>query len=272
MGPTQSFAHLVLACTIFRQTSPLGALYYSVTRCEAQMRLNHPAAAVPAFIIFTALINWGLTAPPGAPGRAPSPPGRQVFIQYCASCHGEKRDGKPASGLRLKPPALDLTGYELSESFIRKVLQEGVLGTGMAGWNSLPPQQLSAVTAYTATLAHVDQLRESERVAADNVLQEAGRRVYVVHCTRCHGQQGQGNGPEASGSKPPPADFSAMRPTYAEAARVIAEGVPGSAMAAWPRLTRAEVQAVTFYIRSLYRGRERRLPQATPKYSRTADK
>jgi len=246
------------------------------------MRPNHPLAGEPAFlklagvIILAAVSGCGLTAARGA-GRAPQAPaplsqGRQVFVQFCAPCHGEKGDGKPASGLRLKPPALDLTRYELSESFIRKVLQEGVLGTGMAGWNSLPPEQLSAVTAYTATLAHVDQLRESERVAADNVLQEAGRRVYVVHCARCHGQQGQGNGPEAFGSKPPPADFSAMRPTYAEAARVIAEGVPGSAMPAWPRLTQAEVQAVTFYIRSLYRGRERRLPPATPKYSRAADK
>ena len=236
------------------------------------MRLDNPAAAVPAFIIFTALINWGLTAPPAAPGSALLPQGRQVFVQLCASCHGEKGDGKPASGLRLKPPALDLTGYELSESFIRRVLRDGVLGTGMAGWNSLPPEQLSAVTAYTATLGHVDQLRESERVAADNVLQEAGRRVYVVHCAHCHGQQGQGNGPEASRYKPPPSDFSGMRPTYAAAASAIAEGVPGSAMPAWPRLTQAEVQAVTFYIRSLYRGRERRLPPATPKYSRTADK
>jgi cytochrome c oxidase cbb3-type subunit I/II len=38
---------------------------------------------------------------------------------------------------------------------------------------------------------------------------------------------------------------------------VIAGGVPGSAMPAWPLLTRAEVQAVTFYIRSFYRGTDR---------------
>lgn len=242
------------------------------------MRPNHPPAGVPALlelagvIILTAVSGWGLTAPPGA-GRAPqaSAPlsqGRQVYVQFCAPCHGEKGDGRPASGLRLKPPALDLTEYELSESFIRKVLQEGVLGTGMAGWNSLPPEQLSAVTAYTATLGHADQLRESERVAANSVLQEAGRKVYVVHCARCHGDQGLGNGPGALGSKPPPADFSGMRPTYAAAARVMAEGVPGSAMPAWPRLTQAEVQAVTFYIRSLYRGSERPLSTATPKHDR----
>jgi len=239
------------------------------------MRPNHPLAGVPALLMLLGVImlgavsGWGLAAAPRArqvpPALGHLPQGRQVFVQYCAPCHGEKGDGRPASGLRLKPPALDLTAYELSESFIRRVLREGVLGTGMAGWNSLPPEQLRAVTAYTATLAHMDQLRESERVAPNNVLQEAGRRVYVVHCARCHGQQGQGNGPEASGYKPPPSDFSGMRPTYAAAALAIAEGVPGSAMPAWPRLTQAEVQAVTFYIRSLYRGRERSLSRATLK-------
>ena len=241
------------------------------------MRLDHPPAGVKlaGVIILAAVSGWGVTAPPEtgrAPqGSAPLSQGRQVFVQFCASCHGEKGDGKPASGLRLKPPALDLTGYELSESFIRKVLQEGVLGTGMAGWNSLPPEQLSAVTAYTATLGHADQLREPERVAADNVLQEAGRKVYVVHCARCHGEQGQGDGPGASGLKPPPSDFTGMRPTYAAAARVIAEGVPGSAMPAWPRLTPAEVQAVTFYIRSLYHGPERRLQPAAQKHGRLVE-
>lgn len=195
--------------------------------------------------------------------------GRQVFVQFCASCHGEHGDGKPASGLKLKPPAMDLTAFELSPSFIQRVLEEGVLGTGMAAWKSLPADQLSAVTAYTATLSHHDRLTPQFRVAPDRVLQEAGRRVYVVHCARCHGEDGKGDGPDASLLKPQAPSFGEMRPSYVAAARVIAGGVPGSAMPAWPLLTRSEVQAVTFYIRSFYRGPVQAEPAPkTPSHAR----
>ncbi|HEV2117603.1 MAG TPA: cytochrome c [Terriglobales bacterium] len=183
--------------------------------------------------------------------------GRQVFLSYCATCHGRRGDGKPARGLKLKPPAVDLTSFELSDSFIRRVLQEGVPGTGMAAWNSLPADQLSAVVAYTASLARADQLPPRKRMAPESALRESGRRVYVAHCVRCHGEQGQGDGPEATRYKPPPSSFAEMRPSYAAAARALAEGVPGSAMPAWLLLTPAETQATTFYIRSLYRGPER---------------
>ncbi|HKW26412.1 MAG TPA: c-type cytochrome [Terriglobales bacterium] len=193
-------------------------------------------------------------APPSSPQLQQ---GREVFVQFCAACHGERGDGKPPTGLKLKPPAMDLTAFRLSEALIRRALEEGVLGTGMAAWKSLPAEQLSAVAVYTASLGGDDGLSPQARLASDGALQEAGRRVYVVHCTRCHGNDGKGDGSDASLLKPVPPSFAELRPSYAEAARVIAGGVPGSAMPAWPLLTRAEVQAVTFYIRSFYRAPER---------------
>jgi mono/diheme cytochrome c family protein len=224
------------------------------------------AWGLAAATLFITLGSWGSSPPRSRVAQRSAPAagkpsaqweqGRQVFVQFCAACHGENGNGKPASGLALKPPALDLIAYELSEPLIERVLQEGVMGTGMAAWKSLPADQLSAVTVYTASLGRPDQLAERVRVAPDDVLQEAGRRVYVAHCARCHGSEGKGDGPEASRYKPPPATFSDMRPSYAAAARVVEEGVPGTAMPAWPLLTRGEVQAVTFYIRSLYRGPE----------------
>jgi hypothetical protein len=50
------------------------------------------------------------------------------------------------------------------------------------------------------------------------------------------------------------------------AAKVIHEGVPGTAMGAWSLLTAGEIQAVTLYLRSFYQGPERHmvaLPGAT---------
>ena len=189
--------------------------------------------------------------------------GRQLFLNYCAGCHGQRGDGKTATGLAMRPPAFDLTNFELADSLLWRVLQNGVLGTAMPGWSrALVGNQMASVVAYTGRLGRSDQLSAQQQVAPESALQEAGRRVYVAHCTRCHGEQGQGDGPEAARYQPAPSNFAEMRPSYAAAARVIAEGVPGTAMPAWPRLTPEEVQAVTFYIRSLYHGPER--PAAPP--------
>jgi mono/diheme cytochrome c family protein len=77
--------------------------------------------------------------------------------------------------------------------------------------------------------------------------------VYTTHCALCHGDTGTGNGPDAGKYVPPPANFEQLKPSYAAAAEVIHQGVPGSGMAAWPLLTDPEIQAVTYYIRSFYR-------------------
>lgn len=200
------------------------------------------------------------------PGGADLAQGRKLFLNYCATCHGRRGDGKTVTGLALRPPARDLTSFELADSLLLRVLQNGVPGTGMPGWShALVGDQMAAVVAYTGRLGRRDQLSARQRVAADSALEEAGRRVYLAHCTRCHGVKGRGDGPEASRYRPAPSSFAEMRPTYAAAARVISEGVPGTAMAAWPLLTPAEIQAVTFYIRSLYRSPKRPLaPHPSP--------
>ncbi|MGE5207214.1 MAG: c-type cytochrome [Chlamydiota bacterium] len=210
-------------------------------------------------MLAAALAGLGRAAAQAKPtAEADVAQGRQLFLNYCAGCHGQRGDGKTATGLAMRPPAFDLTNFELADSLLWRVLQNGVLGTGMPGWShALVGNQMASVVAYTARLGRNDQLSAQQRVAPESALLEAGRRVYLAHCTRCHGEQGQGDGPEAARYRPPPPNFAEMRPSYAAAARVIGGGVPGTAMPAWPRLTPEEVQAVTFYIRSLYRGPER---------------
>jgi mono/diheme cytochrome c family protein len=78
--------------------------------------------------------------------------------------------------------------------------------------------------------------------------------VFDTHCTRCHGENGEGDGPDAGSYLPRPTNFHLMEVSYSEAAEVIHNGVPGSGMPAWPLLTPEEIQAVTYYIRSLYQG------------------
>ena len=79
-----------------------------------------------------------------------------------------------------------------------------------------------------------------------------------THCVRCHGENGGGDGPDA-GVSSAACQFSRDKVSYPGAADVIHDGVPGSGMPAWPLLTPPEIQAMTYYMRSLYQGPARRV-------------
>lgn len=191
--------------------------------------------------------------------------GRGVFLHNCAGCHGERGDGDSPGGRSLSPPAFNLAEAALADSVIARALQHGVAGASMPAWTSLPRNDLAAVSAYVAGLGRPGGLPDQERIAPPEILDEAGKRVFDMHCTKCHGDGGAGDGPEANRYEPRPASFLEMQPSYRLAARVIHSGVPGTKMDAWPLLTPGEIQAVTYYIRSLYRGPERQqLTEARP--------
>src|SRR5690348_4449260 len=114
--------------------------------------------------------------------------GRRVFMRDCAHCHGRRGDGISPVRRTLHPAPLDLTGFDFTASFILNILHEGVPGSDMPAWHVSPEEDLRAVSAYTAQLGRTDQLPETERFAPPEALQEAGRRIYVMHCARCHGE------------------------------------------------------------------------------------
>lgn len=183
--------------------------------------------------------------------------GRRLFMRDCAPCHGRNGDGNSPVRRTLHPMPLDLTGFDLADSFILNVLHEGVSGSDMPAWHVSPEADLRAVSAYTARLGRPDELSETDRFAAPEALQEAGRRIYAMHCARCHGEHGNGDGKDGTRYPPNPPSFQGMRPSFAAAKRIIDNGVPGTAMASWPLLTQPEIQAVTYYIRSLYAAGQR---------------
>lgn len=182
--------------------------------------------------------------------------GRSVFVANCSGCHGDNADGRTVGGQSLRPVAFNLAGFGLSNALIWRVLQTGVPGSSMPSWDTLPSAEFRAVADYVAAIARAGKMDESQRLAPDDVLMDAGKRVFETHCTRCHGAAGAGDGPDATTMLPRPANFNEVMPSYPAAADVLRHGVPGSEMPAWPLLTPAEVQAVTYYMRSFYSGRE----------------
>ena len=180
--------------------------------------------------------------------------GRQVFLQNCAGCHGKNGDGLSPGGQALRPVAFNLKGFRLQPDVVWKALAMGVPGSSMPAWNDLPSDQFRAVAAYVQALGDAPALSPRSQIASDAILLEAGRRVFETHCVRCHGEQLDGNGPDASRYVPRPPNFHQMQPGYEASTRILHGGVPGSGMPAWPLLTPEEIQAVTFYMRSFYEG------------------
>ncbi len=178
--------------------------------------------------------------------------GETVFAANCSGCHGADGHGRTEGGLALRPVPFDLIDFRLPAREVWRVLAQGVPGTAMPAWNDLPGSQFRAVGDYVLSLPAAPPLRPEEQWAPAPVLLEAGKRVFDTHCTRCHGVSGAGDGSEANLYKRPPADFRQMEISFAGAAYVISNGVPGSGMPAWPLLTPAEIQAVTVYMRSFY--------------------
>jgi cytochrome c oxidase cbb3-type subunit I/II len=180
--------------------------------------------------------------------------GKAVFLSNCAGCHGEDGRGESPGGRALRPVAFDLAEFRLQPDTVLKALEYGVPGTSMPSWRDLPASQFKAVADYVLSLSAVPDLLPSQQRASTQTLMIAGERVFDTHCTRCHGESGAGDGPEAGNYLPRPANFQHLEVSYSGAAYVIHNGVPGSGMPAWPLLTPAEIQAVTYYMRSFYSG------------------
>jgi mono/diheme cytochrome c family protein len=122
----------------------------------------------------------------------------------------------------------------------------------MPAWYDLPPSEFDSVLHYVLSLPKTPDLRLENQWAPKPALMLAGKRVFDTHCARCHGEAGDGNGPDATCNARHPANFHQIEVSFSGAAHVIRNGLPGSGMPAWPLMTPAETQAVTVYMRSLY--------------------
>jgi mono/diheme cytochrome c family protein len=91
--------------------------------------------------------------------------------------------------------------------------------------------------------------------------QPEGRKVFLRHCSPCHGVHGDGNGPAAAWIGVRPRDFTAgvyrfrttssgTPPTDDDLVRTIQRGIPGTPMPSWERvLTDDEIRAVVKVLR-----------------------
>lgn len=128
------------------------------------------------------------------------------------------------------------------------ILYNGVAGSSMPAWRALSKQQIADIAAYVQTLHG----SESEAAPSDRSLARGGE-LFATSCASCHGVNGEGNGPAAHVYEPRPFNFHHIQPSTQRIVAVLQNGVPGSAMPAFPGFSADDRKAVAAFVRSLYK-------------------
>jgi mono/diheme cytochrome c family protein len=129
--------------------------------------------------------------------------GEGLFQENCAPCHGPQGggDGSVAAQMPVQPTAFadPAAVWELSPAEFFHVTKFGRIEQMMPPWqNQMSDTQIWQSVFYAWDL-HTSEAEVS-----------AGEAVYTADCAACHGPEGRGDGPEASGEMLDFSDFNAM--------------------------------------------------------------
>ncbi len=105
---------------------------------------------------------------PLAPSQAPDlDRARTLFAQNCASCHGSAGSAPPTAMQALDPPPIDFTDIDRARQRsafgLYQVITQGLEGTSMASFASLPDDDRWALAFYAGSIAF-DDVARGERI------------------------------------------------------------------------------------------------------------
>jgi cytochrome c oxidase cbb3-type subunit I/II len=209
--------------------------------------------------------------------------GKEVFERRCAGCHGEKGDGKgPAAEFFVKVKPRDFTSGTFKfrttpsgslplDSDIYRTITEGVRGTAMPPWFTLPEEERWDLVHYIKTFSSdfKDNAPEPPIYVPTapkpnaQMLQE-GKELYdKFQCWQCHGHEGKGDGPSAAtltddwGDRILPTDFTAgvfkVGPRPEDIFRTFMTGLNGTPMPSYKDFLPSEdaAWALSYFVLSL---------------------
>lgn len=135
---------------------------------RALVAKKEPAARVARFARALAGSLLAAYPVPLAPSQAPDAArARTLFAQNCASCHGAAGTAPPAAMQALDPPPIDFTDIDRARQRspfgLYQVITQGLEGTSMASFASLPDDDRWALAFYAGSIAFED-VAKGERI------------------------------------------------------------------------------------------------------------
>ncbi|MGE5181790.1 MAG: c-type cytochrome, partial [Acidobacteriota bacterium] len=207
-------------------------------------------------------------------------PGWPLYERYCATCHGDRGDGKgPASPYTWgRPRAFASGNYEWrstaigqppSDDDLKLAITYGARGTSMPAFGEvLPPADIAQLVEVVKAFAPATFSHAGAPVALGPARPaDAARGAYLwtqLACDKCHGARGEGDGPAAKAMDEPPYDLvrePLRRPRAADdlqarrraAALSVATGLAGTAMPGYAgQIADADVWALADQVVALY--------------------
>ncbi|MCE7032856.1 cytochrome c/FTR1 family iron permease [Lysobacter sp. GX 14042] len=135
---------------------------------QAAIEGKRPPAEVGAMARGAAAALLAAYPMPLAPASAPDlARGAQLYQQLCASCHGASGGGDGPASVGLDPPAIDFTdedrARERSIFALYQVIEQGLEGTSMLSYASLPEDERWALSFHIGQYAFPEELAAQGR-------------------------------------------------------------------------------------------------------------
>jgi len=167
-------------------------------------RLHRLAFGAPIVLaVLGVLLLWpaaGQAQDPVLPPATPDGfPGLELFAERCANCHGEAGQGDGALILETGNPA----PMPFDADYIRQALPSvmfqqitnGEAAVGMPPFGPASSNPIDEAGRWNLVAAVYSLATPPDDVAA-------GQTVYDANCAACHGDTGQGDGPDAAATDP----------------------------------------------------------------------
>lgn len=173
----------------------------------------HPLGLATALATLAA----ALPLPAAAQEAGGEHPGKPVYDKWCAGCHGVEGDGLGPAADWMLPQPRDFTDaqYQIrttpsgalpTDADILRVIDEGMPGTAMPGWESrLSSRERNELVDYLKTFSRFFEMEDAPapievsgapRRSAE-ALEEGARLYREMECWKCHGDAGRGDGASA---------------------------------------------------------------------------
>jgi cbb3-type cytochrome c oxidase subunit III len=179
---------------------------------------------------------------------APNPAnGATIYAEKCVPCHGSSGQGDGPQAVDLPNPVAALGSPDVARkatpaSWYNQVTK-GNLQRFMPPFNSLSDRERWDVVAYSFSLS----------IPQETLSQ--GEMLYAANCAGCHGEKGQGDGPQATGLAMPPTAFTDQarmsQKTTADFYTAITDGVPPAMPAFESHLNEQDRWALADYLRMI---------------------
>lgn len=187
--------------------------------------------------------------------------GATLYGAFCAGCHGRDGQGRRLPGLVSFPSIANPDYLAIApDALLAKTVELGRPGRRMPGWlkpDGLRAEEMKTVVAYIRTLGATEMEEDPKPARWVTAAPIAGKRIFASACAGCHG-------PDAKGAEGPalnnPVLLDAATDTFL--VETVARGRKGTAMASFlepspvrSALTRADIESVVAYLRSLQGGK-----------------